>query len=58
MADPGADDGFMLAILNSTPVVDGVPTDDWADQARARSWLASAGGTGTEAELRRMLRKA
>jgi predicted RNA-binding Zn ribbon-like protein len=55
MADQGADDGFLLAILNSTPVVDGVPTDDWADQARARAWLASAGGTGTEAELRHML---
>ena len=25
MADQGADDGFLLAILNSTPLVDGVP---------------------------------
>ena len=55
MADQGADDGFLLAILNSTPVVGGVPTDDWADQARARAWLASAGGSGTEAELRHMV---
>jgi predicted RNA-binding Zn ribbon-like protein len=55
MADQGADDGFLLAILNSTPVVGGVPTDDWADQARARAWLASAGGSGTEAVLRHMV---
>ena len=55
MADQASGEGFLLAILNSTPVADGVPTDDWADQARARSWLASAGGTGTEAELRHML---
>src|ERR1700733_947960 len=55
MADQGADDGFLLAILNSTPVVGGGPTDDWADQARARAWLAGAGGTGTEAELQHMV---
>jgi predicted RNA-binding Zn ribbon-like protein len=45
------DEGFLLAVLNSTPVVDGVPTDDLADPARARAWLARAGGLGTEAEL-------
>ncbi len=49
------DEGFLLAILNSTPVVDGVPTDNFADAARARSWLASAGGLGTEAELQHVL---
>src|ERR1700734_1026834 len=54
MADQGADDGFLLAILNSTPVVGGVPTDDWADQARARAWLARAGGSGPQAGLRHM----
>lgn len=52
MADTVPDEGFLLALLNSTPVVDGVPTDDLADAARARHWLASAGGLGTEAELR------
>jgi predicted RNA-binding Zn ribbon-like protein len=45
------DEGFLLAVLNSTPVVDGVPTDDLAEPARARAWLARAGGLGTEAEL-------
>ena len=51
MTDTVLDEGFLLAVLNSTPVVDGVPTDDLADPARARAWLARAGGLGTEAEL-------
>jgi predicted RNA-binding Zn ribbon-like protein len=55
MVDAIADEGFLLALLNSTPVVDGVPTDDLADPARARAWLASAGGTGTETEARHVL---
>jgi predicted RNA-binding Zn ribbon-like protein len=54
MADPVADADFLLALLNSTPVVDGVPTDDLADPGRARAWLASLGGLGTEAELRQV----
>jgi predicted RNA-binding Zn ribbon-like protein len=54
MADTSPDEGFLLALLNSTPVVDGAPTDDLADAARARAWLASAGGRGTEAELEQM----
>jgi predicted RNA-binding Zn ribbon-like protein len=29
-----------------------VPTDELADTVRARAWLASAGGQGTEPELR------
>jgi predicted RNA-binding Zn ribbon-like protein len=55
MADTVSDEGFLLAVLNSTPVVDGVPTDDFADTARARAWLAAAGGLGTETELRHVL---
>ena len=46
------DEGFLLALLNSTPVVDGVPTDDLADTGRALAWLAGVGGLGAEAELR------
>jgi predicted RNA-binding Zn ribbon-like protein len=46
------DEGFLLALLNSTPVVDGVPADDLADTGRALAWLAGVGGLGTEAELR------
>jgi predicted RNA-binding Zn ribbon-like protein len=55
MADTASDEEFLLAVLNSTPVIDGVPTDGLADTARARAWLASAGGVGTEAELRHVL---
>jgi predicted RNA-binding Zn ribbon-like protein len=50
-----SDEGFLLALLNSTPVVDGVPTDRLADSAQARAWLASTGGLGTETELRHVL---
>jgi predicted RNA-binding Zn ribbon-like protein len=52
MVNAAADEDFLLAVLNSTPVVDGVPADELADTVRARAWLASAGGQGTEAELR------
>ena len=52
MADAAAGESFLLALLNSTPVVGGVPTDDLADAARGRAWLAGFGGTGAEAELR------
>jgi predicted RNA-binding Zn ribbon-like protein len=55
MVEVVADEAFLLAVLNSTPIIDGAPADDLADPARARAWLASAGGTGTEAELRHLL---
>jgi CGNR zinc finger/Putative stress-induced transcription regulator len=47
---------FLLALLNSTPVLDGVPSDDLADPARGRAWLAAVGGLGTDAELLQVLR--
>ena len=56
MTEAVSDEGFLLAVLNSTPVIDGVPRDDFADTARARAWLAAAGGLGTETELRHMRR--
>lgn len=49
------DEGLLLGVLNSTPVIDGVPTDSLGDEARARAWLAEAGGTGTDAELGHVL---
>jgi predicted RNA-binding Zn ribbon-like protein len=55
MADTGADERFLLVLLNTTPVVDGATVDDLADPARAAAWLASVGGLGTEAELRHVL---
>ena len=60
MADAAPGEGFLLALLNSTPVVDGVPTDGLADTASACAWLAGFGGTGTETELRhvRQVRRA
>ena len=51
-----ADEDLLLAILNSTPVIDGAPADSLADHAAARTWLASTGGLGTEAELKQVLR--
>jgi predicted RNA-binding Zn ribbon-like protein len=56
MAETMPDEEFLLALLNITPVVDGVPTDELADRARARKWLASAGGQGTDPELRHVLK--
>jgi predicted RNA-binding Zn ribbon-like protein len=55
MVDARPDEDLLLGILNSTPVVDGVPADNFADEARARGWLAAHGGLGTEAELRQVL---
>jgi predicted RNA-binding Zn ribbon-like protein len=51
VSDQTADEDFLLAVLNSTPVVDDAPTDEFADAARARAWLAAQGGTGSAAEL-------
>ena len=55
MADALSDEGFLLGVLNSTPVIDGVPTDYFADADHGRAWLADAGGLGTETELRHVL---
>jgi len=55
MLDIRSDDSFLLALLNTTPVIDGKPTDTLADAARARQWLAGAGGLGTDAELKHVL---
>jgi len=55
MTEAASNEAFLLGVLNSTPVVDGVPTDDFADGIRARAWLAEVGGLGTEPELRHVL---
>jgi predicted RNA-binding Zn ribbon-like protein len=55
MAEAMSDEEFLLALLNSTPVVDGVPGDELADPGRARTWLAGVGGRGTDAELAHVL---
>lgn len=46
------DEGFLLALLNTTPVVNGIPRDELEDRGRAREWLVRAGGLGTDSELR------
>lgn len=45
-----ADEELLLALLNSSPVVDGRPRDDLADDAAARDWLRAAGGPGDDDE--------
>ena len=55
MPEVTTDERFLLALLNSTPVVAGVPSDDLADSEQARAWLASMGGRGEEAELRHVV---
>jgi predicted RNA-binding Zn ribbon-like protein len=55
MTETVPDEGLLLRVLNSTPVVDGTPVDEFADPDRARARLAEAGGRGTGAELREVL---
>ena len=56
MTQKVADEDFLLALLNSTPVVQGLVTDELADIGRARKWLTDAGGLGTDAERQHVLR--
>lgn len=49
-------DGLLLRVLNSTPVLDGVPSDELADLGSARVWMVGAGGLGTQAELAHLQR--
>ncbi|MCV7279481.1 CGNR zinc finger domain-containing protein [Mycolicibacterium flavescens] len=46
-----ADEALLLDLLNTTPVVDGVPRDDLADARAARKWLSDRGVAQTAAEL-------
>jgi predicted RNA-binding Zn ribbon-like protein len=55
MASATPDEGLLLAVLNSTPVINGVPADDLADPALARVWLTDSGGIGTDSELQHVL---
>jgi predicted RNA-binding Zn ribbon-like protein len=55
VTDETAGEDFLLALLNTTPRVDGIPADQLADPAAARSWLARQGGTGSVAEQRRVV---
>jgi predicted RNA-binding Zn ribbon-like protein len=52
--DP-ARESLLLDLLNTTPVVDGVPRDDLADAAAGRRWLAAHDLPATEDERRALL---
>jgi len=45
-----ADDAFLLDLLNTTPVLDGTPTDALADLALSASWMRARGVAAVEAE--------
>jgi predicted RNA-binding Zn ribbon-like protein len=47
-----SDEGLLLALLNTTPVIDGVPADELASPRHGRRWLVTAGGRGNDEELR------
>jgi predicted RNA-binding Zn ribbon-like protein len=55
MADALSDESFLLALLNTTPVIDGVPSDELRERASALDWLAGVGGEGSDAEWRLIL---
>lgn len=44
------DEDLLMVVLNSAPVVEGLPTDQF-DSSSARELLGGFGGTGTAAEL-------
>jgi predicted RNA-binding Zn ribbon-like protein len=46
-----ADEALLLDLLNTTPVVDGVPRDDLEDPKVAKVWMRDHGITPTRAEL-------
>ncbi|MFW0149571.1 CGNR zinc finger domain-containing protein [Mycobacterium sp. smrl_JER01] len=48
------DETFLLDLLNTTPVVDGVPTDALADLRAATPWLARHGVPATDREWGRL----
>lgn len=45
------DEQALVEALNSTPVVDGRPTDRWTDDEELRAWVRAHGGDGDDAEL-------
>lgn len=51
MTDATSEDRLLLDLLNSTPVVDGVPRDELADDDVARAWTLARGGTGAPSEV-------
>ncbi|WP_243709367.1 CGNR zinc finger domain-containing protein [Micromonospora sp. 15K316] len=50
-----ADEALLLDLLNTTPVVDGVPRDDLIDVEAGREWLTAHGQPPAEDEWRALL---
>jgi hypothetical protein len=50
-----SDEALLLDLLNTTPVVDGVPRDDLAESAAGLRWLAAHGQPASEDEWRALL---
>jgi hypothetical protein len=46
------DEAFLLELLNTTPVVDGVPQDELGDADGGAAWLEARGRLGSSAEWR------
>ena len=49
------DEALLLDLLNTTPVVEGVPRDDLAEPKAARVWMRERGIAPTDAELASLL---
>jgi hypothetical protein len=49
------DETLLLDLLNTTPVVDGVPRDDLADAGAGRRWLAAHGQPVSDDEWRALV---
>jgi predicted RNA-binding Zn ribbon-like protein len=45
------DEALLLALLNTTPVVDGMQRDDLADPTVAKAWMREHGVTPTKGEI-------
>ncbi|OBG41179.1 MULTISPECIES: CGNR zinc finger domain-containing protein [Mycolicibacter] len=48
------DEALLLDLLNSTPVIDGVPHDEFDDQASAQAWLTAHGIALTGGQLQEL----
>lgn len=50
-----ADEALLLDLLNTTPVIDGVPHDELDDPATAQAWLNAHGISVTSGQLQELL---
>jgi predicted RNA-binding Zn ribbon-like protein len=51
-----ADEELLLDLLNTTPVLEGVPRDDLEDPSAARGWMREHGITPSDAELEALIK--